>query len=435
MQHPHHHNTPVADMPAAALHHDDITLVDDEVTNPISTHGMPEEKSRIQPMDISKDVESDSKFSPEEHVLFNDPYSPPNRAIFASYFAVGFCIFFIVPPLTFYMVDDLSASAGQQSVVVGLMSLPWALKIFCGFLSDSVPINNQRRKPYLLIGWVLYLLFNVIPAALVEPNIAMVALFIFLQTWAFILSDVCTDAMIVDRSKIHKSDTTRGTLQATGYTIRFLGSIIGAVLGAILYNKGEWGWGCPMWAIFLINGIVPLLVVAPFYPTLFESSSEIPPNMIQQVAAMWDMVQRRAIWQPNAFIVLYNILYLTNPAWNSFLVEGLDFSNFDLGILTIGGAVLSYFGIVVYTKYLFNSSWRWVYVWTTVISAIFSCLQLILVLGWNKSIGMSGNGYDLLFAMGAYGVVQFVIAVQVYTILARMSLKFCSFYLHAVCTW
>lgn len=409
MQHPHHHNTPVADMPPAALHHDDRTVVDDEVTNPISIV----EKSPIQPMDISKDVENDSKFSPEEHILFNDPYSAPNLAIFASYFAVGFCIFFIVPPLTFYMVDDLSASAGQQSIVVGLMSLPWALKIFCGFLSDSVPINNQRRKPYLLIGWVLYLVFNIIPAALVEPNIAMVALFIFLQTWAFILSDVCTDAMIVDRSKLHESDTTRGTLQATGYTIRFLGSIIGAVLGAILYNKGEWGWGCPMWSIFLINGTVPLLVVAPFYGSLFESSSEIPPNMMQQVAAMWDMVQRRAIWQPNAFIVIYNVLYLTNPAWNSFLVEGLNFSNFDLGILTIGGAVLSYLGIVVYTKYLFNSSWRWVYVWTTVISAIFSCLQLILVLGWNKRIGMSGDGYDLLFAMGAYGVVQFVIAVQV----------------------
>ena len=344
---------------------------------------------------------------------YSNIFSMPNRGIFASYFAVGFAKFFIITPLTYYMVYTLDATAGQQSVVIGLTNFAWALKMLCGFLTDSVPIGGLRRKPYLLIGWFLYLLFNVILSILVVPNIAMVALFVFAQTWAFILSDVCTDAIIVDRSKDYETDTTRGTMQAAGYAVRFFGSIIGAVLGAVLYNKGEWGWGCPMWGIFLLNGLVPLVCVLPFYSSLFESSTDIPPNVRAQITAIWDMVQRRAIWQPNAFIFVYNMFYLTNPAWNSFLVEGLNFSNFDLGILSIGGAVLSYVGIVMYSKWLFNSSWRWVYVWTTVVSAVFSCLQLILVLGINKKMGMSGDGYDLLFAMGAYGVVQFVIAVQV----------------------
>ena len=39
-------------------------------------------------------------------------------------------------------------------------------------------------------------------------------------------------------------------------------------------------------------------------------------------------------------------------------VEGLHFSNFDLGLLTLAGAVLSYFALVLYKNYLFDTSWR-----------------------------------------------------------------------------
>ena len=94
---------------------------------------------------------------------------------------------------------------------------------------------------------------------------------------------------------------------------------------------------------------------------------------------------------PCCFIYIYNALLLSNPAWNSFLgtpwllffysataidilidththfnididayyaVVGLDFSNFDLGLLTLAGAILSYFALVLYKKYLFETSWR-----------------------------------------------------------------------------
>jgi hypothetical protein len=170
--------------------------------------------------------------------------------------------------------------------------------------------------------------------------------------------------------------------------------------------------GFPIWAIFLINGVFPLLCMAPFMRDLVEVKTETPPEISVQIRDMWAMVQRRAVWLPCSYIFLYNCLYLTNPAWNSFLVEGLNFSNFDIGVLAIAGTVLSYIGIVIYKKYLFESSWRLIYVGTTVVSAVFSGLQLILVFQLNKKIGMGARGFQLLFAMGSYGMVQFVQAVQ-----------------------
>jgi hypothetical protein len=43
------------------------------------------------------------------------------------------------------------------------------------------------------------------------------------------------------------------------------------VLGTILYNKDNWGWGLSMSQILLLNGLFPLVTVLPFVPTLRET--------------------------------------------------------------------------------------------------------------------------------------------------------------------
>lgn len=55
--------------------------------------------------------------------------------------------------------------------------------------------------------------------------------------------------------------------------------------------KAEWGWGLPMWAIFVLNGTVPLLFVAPFFASLVEVHSHSPPSIKTQVAAIWYVVR------------------------------------------------------------------------------------------------------------------------------------------------
>lgn len=337
-----------------------------------------------------------------------DPYSTGNRAIFASYLSVGFGLFFIQTPLAFYMVNTLECTPATQAVITGLLSLPWALKILPGFLSDSVPIFGLRRKPYFILGWALFAACNAFLAFSVQPGKLTLAIFLFLQSLGFVQADVCTDAMIVERSKLYEHTGNQGTLQATGYIIRFFGGIIGAAAGAVLYNTASWGWGLPIWQIFVINGAVPLCIILPFVYHLVEVRTENPPKLRVQMGSIWQLVQKRAVTRPCAFIYIYNVLLLQNPAWNSFLVAGLGFSNFDIGLLTLAGSVLSYFALVVYKRYLFDVSYRKIYVFATTFSFVFTCLQLVLVLRLNTRIGMDSIGYELLFAMGSYGVVMFV---------------------------
>jgi len=111
----------------------------------------------------------------QEAARYLNPYNMANIGIFASYLAVGFGMYFIQTPLNYYMVYNLNATAAQQTVVTGLLSLPWSLKIACGFLSDTVPIFGYRRKSYFIVGWTTCIICNVLLAILVEPSLAMTA--------------------------------------------------------------------------------------------------------------------------------------------------------------------------------------------------------------------------------------------------------------------
>jgi MFS-type transporter involved in bile tolerance (Atg22 family) len=218
--------------------------LDDEVQNAwqdrLSRHSRV--SSRSKDIALSGGLEKGLLDGPLEDSAGFDPdqiniWSKGNRGIAMSYLAVGFGLYFIMTPIQFYMVDTLDATAGQQSVVIGLLHLPWALKICFGFITDSLPIYGYRRKSYFMIGWGLYVLCNCLLATVNEPSLPILACGIFLMTSSFVQADVCTDAILVERSKTYENEETRGTLQATGYSIRFFGSIIGAALGAVLYNQ------------------------------------------------------------------------------------------------------------------------------------------------------------------------------------------------------
>ena len=58
------------------------------------------------------------------------------------------------PLLNVYPLD-LGAGEAQQATIGLVVMMPATLKIIFGFLSDNFPILGYRRKPYMLIGWLM----------------------------------------------------------------------------------------------------------------------------------------------------------------------------------------------------------------------------------------------------------------------------------------
>ena len=259
-----------------------------------------------------------------------------------------------------------------------------------------------------MTGWLIYIVANFLLMVPEAPSIGMCIFLVFVQTAGYMLADVMTDALIVERSRFETQES-RGTMQSKGYIVRFFGSTVGAVIGAVVYNKDEWDWYLPIRAVFFINGALPLIFLLPVVPYLLELDTHChAKNFYQQCRELFEVVQLRAVWQPMTFVYVYNALQLTNAAWMNFLVEGLHFSAWMIGIVSIVGSIMSWFGIMTYKKFFFASNWRVVYFWCTTLASVIALGQLILVFGLNRNVNIP----DIIFSMGDDVLVEFVIAVQ-----------------------
>ena len=100
-----------------------------------------------------------------------------------------------------------------------------------------------------------------------------------------------------------------GNIQASGYIARYFGSALGAIGGAVLYNKDTWGWGLSISTLFWINGLVPLLLVIPLMPFLLEEPKTKETGVLKRhIDELWILVQKKAVWRPMIFVYLYNAL-------------------------------------------------------------------------------------------------------------------------------
>ena len=122
-----------------------------------------------------------------------------------------------------------------------------------------------------MIGWLVYLLSNLALAFTPEPSVSVCIFFVFMMTSAYMLADVMTDALIVERSRYEKR---KGGLQSRGYIIRFFGSTLGAAVGAVVYNKNDWSWYLPIQSVFFLNGVFILFCLLPFIPYLVELNDD-----------------------------------------------------------------------------------------------------------------------------------------------------------------
>jgi MFS family permease len=193
---------------------------------------------------------------------------------------------------------------------------------------------------------------------------------------AYLFSDVCTDTLSIERCRYEPNDI-RGAFQTSGYTIRAFGCTVGALMGSLLYNTSDWGWGLTIAQIFLLNAFIPITGVLPLSWSLIELESlKPPPTFYEQLDVIWQTVQLKAVWQPITFIYIYYVFQVPNCAWTNFLVDGLGFTDFEIGMLTVASAALYWIGMVIYKEFFFETGWRWIYIYTTIIGGVFSMGQV-----------------------------------------------------------
>lgn len=320
---------------------------------------------------------------------------------------------------------DLGATEAQQTTLSSIRSLPASFKLIFGFWSDNVSIGGYRRKPYMLLGWfvasasmlMLLLLTNLnIPARNSgcfgssnngeqqqelpdhTPSIPFLSVCILLFGTGFWLADVMGDSIVAEKAKLELPHQ-RGSIQSTCYACRFFGMMVAAPASTALYSLVG-----PS-SVIAILALLPLTIL-PLVWLLGEERYKVVQSTEAQCWEIWNTVCSRSVWQPLAFVFVYNVMQVGNSAWREYLVTVLHFTSCQLNMLLIASFVLLYLGIMAYKKWFIHSSWRHVYISCTILNAVLSLLQICLIKG--ITFGLS----PFLFTLGDDAVAEFIQGIQ-----------------------
>ena len=141
--------------------------------------------------------------------------------------------------------------------------------------------------------------------------------------------------------------------------------------------------------------------------TANDDSLDVP-NVHEQMAEIWETIKLKAVWKPMAFVYIFNILQVPNVAWQSFLQLSLHFEPWMLGLSVILGSLMTFVGILAYKHFFFDASWRSIYIWSTILTAFFSFLQLALIFQLNQYLYIS----DYFFSLGDDVITQYISGIQ-----------------------
>lgn len=358
----------------------------------------------------SKDVpDEETPILKKEYVpYFLNPFHLSNAAFMMSYFNVGLAMNFLATPVSYYLITTLGISATQYSAYIALIGIPWSLKFLFGMISDGIPILKYRRKSWFTVGWTGFIAINLYLAFTGAPSVNIVISLMLLMTCTYLLADVCTDTIAVERSR-YETDMLRGSLQTSAYTIRSFGTIIGALLGTLFYNTRTWGWGLTISQCFFLSALIPLVTIIPVVIPLEELvTSNRVPTVSQQFQEIWKLLQKKAVYRTVGYIFFYGVFQIPNGSWSTFLLKGLEFTDFQYGMLNVAGCVLAWVGMNTYRAYFFETSWRYIYIYTTILGTGFSLLQIVLILQLNQNIGIP----NFYFALGDTAATAVISAIQ-----------------------
>jgi MFS family permease len=129
-------------------------------------------------------------------------------------------------------------SPGTIGLFMGLLALPWSLKLLFGLLSDFVPLFGSRRRSYLLLNCAVAAIGLLVLYLLPLPRDALWLLFalLVLPTIAIAFGDVLVDAIMVETGQPRQ---LTGRFQSVQWSAAYAALLLVGVLGGYLSQTGQ----------------------------------------------------------------------------------------------------------------------------------------------------------------------------------------------------
>jgi len=298
--------------------------------------------------------------------------------------------------VTFYYKDTLHLSPSELSFISSLSVIPWLIKPFYGYISDSFPLFGYKRKSYLILSGIISSLgwFGMSILVLQTYNninykwISILLLNITSLGMAF--SDVLVDAIVVSLS--NNKNNISGTLQSICWSSSSIGAIISSYSSGLLLEKIDKS------EIFALTACFPLITafVGMFIKEKKNNNNNNNYNNKNNFILLKKTLSKKSILLPIIFLVLWQSTPSSGSSFFYFETNELNFKPEFFGKLSLISSISSLFGIYIYNNYLKNISLREIFKKISIIGFIFGLTPLILVTHTNRILGLP----DEIFAIG-----------------------------------
>ncbi|BAT52262.1 hypothetical protein NOS3756_11950 [Nostoc sp. NIES-3756] len=331
------------------------------------------------------------KDSVKKQIFFGNEPTTELIAILSVYFVQGI-LGLARLAVSFFLKDELLLSPVQVSALLGVVALPWMVKPLFGFISDGLPIFGYRRRPYLVLSGILGAISWVSLATIVHTSWAA-ALAIALGSLSVAVSDVIVDSLVVERVRT-ESQANVGSLQALCWGASAFGGLITAYFSGLLLEHFTTR------TVFWITASFPLIVsgVAWLIAESPVSKDEENTNLLSvkhQLKQLRQAFSQKSIWLPTAFIFIWQATPTADSAFFFFSTNELHFEPEFLGRVRLVTSLASLIGVWIFQRFLKSVSFRVIFGWSTVISAVLGMTMLLLVTHTNRALGIDDRWFSL----------------------------------------
>ncbi|KAG6616118.1 uncharacterized protein IUM83_03678 [Phytophthora cinnamomi] len=339
--------------------------------------------------------------------------SKDNIGLLFQYAVVG--LVYGVLPATIYpfMQQYLNCSGSQIAAAKQLVVLPWSFKVFYGMMSDCRPIFGYRRRPYMLIGWIMCIITLLVMAIMpigkpyytvasdrdvavadytdeIKARInyeapsqgAKYVVIMFFSACGYVLSDVCADSITCELAQ-QEPIAKRGKTQSAIYVVRTVLVIFGELLTGFFFNGedygGDFSFSLSFPQLMIIVTVLSLPVLPMTWCYIKEDKSE-PADFRQYIADFWDLICSRAMYQVIAYNFFAGIFatftYTASSPVASYMVGVTPINSTVSDILS---NLLFMSGIMITSKWGLHWNWRTMIIVTGAAVIVVDCAVAMIV--------------------------------------------------------
>ncbi|UIZ24175.1 hypothetical protein KXD40_008301 [Peronospora effusa] len=328
-------------------------------------------------------------------------FSAESCGLLVQYAAVGLMMGALPSAVTPFLSYYLNMEGQATTSARALLGIPWSAKVFIGIISDCFPICGFRRRPYMIIGWMLCSLCLVAITALPLENsyfpeatwrelkpdeytaekIAAInyhapasggkyVVLMMLATLGYVVADVAADGVVVEYAQREPIEI-RGRTQTAIYTVRTIFSIFGGILVGFGLSSppygGDFTFGIsfPMFSLILAVCCIPVIPLTWYF--VFEIRVRTP-QLHQCINRLWEALQSRALYQVIAYSffsgVFGGIGYVASDPVTMYWARATSFS---ISVSQIIGSCVTAFTLAFMGRHGLDWDWHRVIVITTIV--------------------------------------------------------------------